>query len=250
MKRAFVVILAIIQITSLFPAFAEPDYSNMTDEQLEQMIQNAQAELDSRGASADEAALEFDGMVSVREAGFQVKKGKWLYYSFIAHSNLTDKAIQYPEFRIVVRDSEGGLISSDSQVLNILYPGQDTMYGGMGMSVEGENPAIIEIEFVEPDGDWHFVDPTSTDYPNYEPIVIDSSRLKNDGNIVGELVNPNPYDIGNVAITVLFRDSDGKLLAGDTTFVDGAKSNTKIAFEIRGLKDIATEQYDLFAQPW
>lgn len=251
MKKLVSLILALILMLFSVSALADTDLSAMTDEELEQLIQAAQAELNSRKASSDAAALESDGMVTVKEAGFQVKgKGKWLYYSFIAHSNLTDKAIKYPEFKIVVRDAEGGLISSDSQVLNTLYPGQDIMYGNMGMNVEGESPASIEIEFVEPGDDWHIIDPSETEYPGYQPIEVDSARLKKDGNIVGEFTNPNSFDIDQVAVTVLFRDADGKLLAGETTFVNGAKAGKSTAFEIRVDKELATDNYEVFVQPW
>lgn len=251
MKKLATFILVLILTLFSVVTLADTDYSAMTNEELEQLIQAAQAELDSRKASSDADALKNDGMVTVREAGFQVKgKGKWLYYSFIAHSNLTDKAIKYPEFKIVVRDAEGALISSDSQVLNTLYPGQDIMYGNLGMNVEGESPASIEIEFIEPGDDWHIIDPSKTEYPGYQPIVVDSARLKKDGNIVGEFTNPNSFDIKQVAVTVLFRDADGKLLAGDTSFVNGVKAGKATAFEIRVDKELATDNYEVFVQPW
>ena len=250
MKKLLALLVSCILLLVCVAAYADTDLSSMTDAELEELISAAQAELNSRKASSDAAALESDGMVTVREAGFQVKNGKWLYYSFVAHNNLTDKAIKYPEFKIVVRDAEGGLISSDSQVLNTLYPGQDVMYGNMGMSVEGEEPANIEIEFVEPSDDWHVIDPSETDYPGYMPIEVDSARLKKDGNIVGEFTNPNSFDIDQVAVTVLFRDADGKLLSGNTTYVNGVKAGKSTAFEIRADKELATDNYEVFVQPW
>lgn len=251
MKKLLAIILICALVLTSITAFAEIDVSSMTDEELEQLIAAAQSELNSRKAADNAAALESDGMVTVREAGFQVKgNGKWLYYAFIAHNNLADKAIKYPEFKIVVRDAEGSLISSDSQVLNTLYPGQDVMYGNMGMKVEGESPASIEIEFVEPGDDWHVVDPSKTDYPGYQPIEVNSARLKSDGHIVGEFTNPNTFDIDQVAVTVVFRDNDGKLLAGETTFVNGAKAGKTVAFEISTDKELTTEDYEVFVQPW
>lgn len=250
MKKLVALLVLCVLFFACTVAYADTDFSALTDAELEELISAAQAELNSRKASSDAAALESDGMVTVREAGFQVKNGKWLYYSFVAHNNLNDKAIKYPEFKIVVRDAEGSLISSDSQVLNTVYPGQDVMYGGMGSKVEGEEPASIEIEFVEPGDDWHIVDPSKTDYPGYIPIEVDSARLKKGGNIVGEFTNPNTFDIDRVAVTVLFRDNDGNLLSGDTTFVNGVKAGKSTAFEIRVDEDLATENYEVFVQPW
>ena len=256
MKKLVGLILALALTLFSVAAFAHTDYSVMTDDELEQIIQAAQAELDSRKASSDAAAMESDGMVTIKEAGFEVAKGDALYYSFIAHSNLSDKAIKSPEFKIVVRDAEGGLISTKSQMLHILYPGQDIMFGNYGMSVEGENPASIEVEFVEPDQKWRTVDPSNTDYPGYQPIVVNSAKFKEastsfqDNKIVGEFTNPNSFDIDQVAVTALFRDGDGKLLGGVTTYINGAKAGKATAFEIDFSQSLTADNYEVFIQPW
>lgn len=251
MKKIVSIILVMMLVLFSVPAFADTDFSEMSDEELEQLIQMAQAELDRRKALEEETSLKNEGMVSVREAGFQIiNRGKWLYYSFIAHSNLTEKAIQYPEFKIVVRDADGALISSDSQVLSILYPGQEIMFSNMGMNVEGEKPANIEIEFVEPGADRSFVDPNTAVYPNYIPVEVTSSRVKQNGNVVGEFVNTNPYDIDQVAVSVLFRNADGKLMAGDTTYLHGAKAGKITTFEINVSSELITDDFEIFIQPW
>ena len=252
MKKLVSIILAVLMMLISIETLAETDLSAMTDEELEQLIQAAQEELNSRKASSDAAALERDGMVTVREAGFRVQRGKTLYYSFIAHNNLTDKAIKHPEFKIVVRNAKGDLISTGSKKLSTMYPGQDIMYGswGMGMDVEGVVIASIEVEFVEPSDNSNVVDPSETEYPGYMPIEVESARLKKDGHIVGEFTNPNSFDIDEVAVSVLFRDDTGKLRAGETTYVNGAKAGKTTAFEINVDKDLTSDNYEVFAQPW
>lgn len=261
MKKVLYLIVTLVLILSAVTSFAETYssyFSSMTDEELRQLIQDAQKliqdaqiELNNRQASADAASLQSDGMVTVKEAGFSLlDNGKRLYYSFIAHSNLTDKMIEYPEFRFVVRDNAGNLIVSDSQTLNVLYPGQDIAWGTYGWNVEGENPATIEVEFIEPDKDWRYKDPNSADYPNLIPLEVESARLKNNGNIIGEFSNPNPYDIGQVAISVLFRDENNRLLGGDTSFVNGVKAGKTTPFEIRVNESMVTDNYEVYVQPW
>ena len=195
--------------------------------------------------------LSAEELITVTEAGFQVKKN-YLYYAFKAHSNLSDKVILYPEFRIVSRDANGGLISASTQVLMILYPGQEVIYAGLAGSVD-EIPSSISVEYVEPDDDWHIVNPSSVDNDQYIPLEISSAKLKSSklyANIVGEIYNPNTYNIASVAVTVVFKDENGKFLAGQTTYVNGAKAGKYLPFEISISKDLSTESFEIFAQPW
>ena len=190
--------------------------------------------------------------VSVKEAGFQVVGKGYLYYSFIAHNNLSDTAAYLPEFSIVSRNANGELLSADSQILKVIYPGQDTVYAGLSKSVE-EIPTSVEISYVEPDDDWHLVKPSKLEHAEYLPLEVKSAKLK-DGksriSIVGEVFNPNDYNLSSIAITIVFRDTEGKLIGGDTTFVHGAKGKKNVAFEMNISKELVTDDYEIYAQPW
>ncbi len=192
-----------------------------------------------------------DEIVTIQESGFQVK-GKYLYYSFVAHNNLTDKALYLPAFRITARNAAGNLLCTHTQVLNVIYPNQTTKYGGMASSIN-EIPAVVEIEFEEPEDDWHIVNPNRLKQAEYTPIEVKSAKIKEDSyfpSIVGELHNPNDYGFSTVAITVLFRDTDGKLLAGDTSFVNNLKGGKTMPFEFSVSKDLITNAFEIFVQPW
>lgn len=186
-------------------------------------------------------------LVTVKECGFQISHG-YLKYAFIAHNNMTDKAAYLPSFRITVRDADGGLISTTDQVLNVIYPDQDTVYAGQGSKID-ETPASIEVSYIEPDDDWHIVSTSKLEHDHYSPFEIKSSKLKDD-RIIGELYNPNDYNQSMIAVTVIFRDKNGELLSGDTTFISNAKAGETVPFEIRVNKNLITESFEVFAQPW
>ena len=186
-------------------------------------------------------------LVTVKESGFQIVHG-YLKYAFVAHNNMTEKAAYLPAFRITVRDAEGGLISTTDQILNVIYPDQDVVYAGQGSKLD-ETPASIEISYVEPDDDWHIVSTSKLDHAKYTPFEIKSSKLK-DNRIIGELYNPNDYNQSMIAVTVVFRDKNGQLLGGDTTFINNVKAGETVPFELSVSKDLVTDSFEVYAQPW
>lgn len=190
-------------------------------------------------------------MISVTEYGFVPVNG-FYYYSVILHNNMHDMAVQYPEIRITARDNEGGLISVDSQVMNVIYPDQDLVWAGLGGSVD-VTPASIDVEFVEPTDNWHVVNPSRLEHSEYIPLEIKSARIKQDNwfpSIIGEIYNPNSYDLSMVAVTVVFRDSEGNMLAGDTGYINSLKARKTAAFEINVSSELITESFEVYGQPW
>ncbi len=191
-------------------------------------------------------------IVTVKEYGFDSKVNGYYYYSVILHNNMTDKAIRYPEIRITARDANGDLLSVDSQTLNVIYPGQDAVWAGLGGSVEIA-PSSIHVEYVEPTDNWHIVSTTQLEHPNYMPLEVKSARIKQarwTSSIIGEIYNPNSYDFSMVAITVIFRDKNGHLLAGNTGYIYSLKGNSTSAFEINVSEKLLTESFEVFGQPW
>ncbi len=190
-------------------------------------------------------------MVSVKEFGFAPVNG-YYYYSVILHNNMSDMAVQFPEIRITARDNSGGLISADSQVMNVIYPGQDLVWAGLGGSVD-EVPASIDVEFVEPADDWHVVKPNRLEHAEYLPLEVKSARIKQDRwfpSVIGEIYNPNSYDVDMAAITVVFRDDQGNLLAGDTGYINSLKAGKTTTFEINVNNEIITENFEVYGQLW
>ncbi len=200
----------------------------------------------------DEKDNEVDdtaALITVKECGFYYSNGYW-YYSFKAHNNMTDKAAYFPSFRITIRDANGGLISTEEQPLRVIYPEQDTAYANLGGETN-EIPASIEITYIETDDDWRIVDPSSLDHATYIPIVIKGAKVSG-RSIVGELYNPNDYNQSSIAVTVMFRNKDGHLLGGNTTYIRNVKARETVPFEISHLmgKMIDEVTFEVFAQPW
>lgn len=189
-------------------------------------------------------------MLSVVESGFAVDNG-FLYYAVKIHNNSDNKAVEYPEIKITTRDKDGILLSVDTQVMSVIYPGQDLVWAGLGSEMD-EIPHTMDVEIVDPE-DYNIVSPVKLEHPEYIPLEIKGAKFKDSGYIstlIGEVYNPNDYGINSFAVVVVFRDTNGNLCGGDCGFADGLSAGGFSAFEVYIGGDFATENYEVYATPW
>lgn len=184
----------------------------------------------------------------VKEYGYSVSDG-YLFYS-VALYNPTDKAIQYPSFRVTAKDANGGILGSYEQTCMVLYPKQDFVYSGLGFEISGE-PAEVTVDALEP-SDYNVMDVSKLEHPDYIPMEVANASIKQSSyatTITGEIVNNNDYGFDMVAVTAVARDENGKMLGGDTTYVNSvsASSNTPFSFD---MSNFGGATYDLYANIW
>lgn len=183
--------------------------------------------------------------LEVEEFGWSLNND-YLYYSFIFKNPNESACILFPQFRVTARDADGVLLGSTEQTLNIAYPGQRGAYGFMGFKVDAA-PAEVTIEYLEPK-DYNVKDVSLVEHPDYKPLEVVNYALR-DKKIVGEVKSENDYEISTAAVSILFRDADGKLLAGTSCFVDNV-GNGLTPFETSVYEAFATENFEIWAQPW
>ena len=191
-----------------------------------------------------------DEVFSVKEFGWTLKSNGYIYYAVILHNNRSDVAVRLPSYRITARDKDGQLLGTDRQVLNEIYPGQDTYFAGMAFSVTGK-PATVEIEPITPDS-YNLKTPANMDHETYIPLEVKSISKKSDflgERYLGEVYNPNAYDLSMVQVCILFRDSSASLIGGECTYVDDVKANKSVPFETLGA-GISAVSVEGYAQPW
>lgn len=186
-------------------------------------------------------------LVTIEEVGYEVAHG-YLHYAVILHNNSEDTLIEYPEIRITARDADGGILGVETMVFGALYPQQDLVYGSLGSAVD-EVPASVEITFIDPE----YYNMSNVDADSYLPLVVQNTKIKNDGyssTLVGEVYNPYSYDLSSAAVTVIYRDEDGKLLAGETGYCDYIPAGESAPFEMYILDDLMGASYEVYAMPW
>lgn len=184
--------------------------------------------------------------IEVKEFGYSMED-EYLYYSVILYNPNEDKAIEFPSFRITARDASGVLLATEEQTLSAIYPKQDFVYAFQAFDVD-EIPANVDIEVLEAE-EYNIKKVSMLDNPEYAPLsIINSAFRKN--SIVGEIQNDNDYDIKSGVVAVVFRDADGKLIGGQSTYVDSIKANTTTPFDISIYNNFATENYEIYANIW
>lgn len=186
------------------------------------------------------------------DSGHAVKSGYdtyYIQYAFVVKNPNTERAIQFPKVRLTARDAAGAILGTDDIVGSSILPGGTWYSAFQGPSVDSE-PATVDFEIIQPDDrDW--VLPDRIDNAG-EPLTIENPTKRGD-KIVGEIINPNDFDINSIAVVVLFRDSDGKLLAGETTYTDKISAGGKIPFQLSlmGSNDgYITDNFEVYAYPW
>lgn len=186
------------------------------------------------------------------DSGYAVKDGYdtyYIQYAFIVKNSNTERAVEFPMIRLTARDADGAILGTEDIVGSSILPGGTWYSAFQGPSVESE-PATVDFEIVQPD-DSNWVSPDRID--NAGELLSVENPTKREDKIVGEVFNPNDFNISSVAVVVLFRDDSGKLLAGETTYTDKVIAGSKLPFELslRGADDgYITNNFEVYAYPW
>lgn len=195
--------------------------------------------------------LESDCDIEITKAGFSTSNG-YMNYAIVLHNKSEKEAIEFPTYRFTAKDKDGGILGTGNQVLNIIYPGQDYVWGGFGCEIP-ETPASVEFEVLSPE-DYNIKDVTQLSHPEYKPLEIQNANCREDQfsgyKFLGEVYNPNDYDLSQAGVFVVLKDETGAIVGGEMTFVDNVRAENKAAFEINCFDDISFADYEIYANSW
>lgn len=231
MKRIITAITVISLMLSLAACGGENTTTNNTKKQMEASTEKGNSKILP---------------IEVKEFGYSMDN-EYLYYSVILHNPNEDKAIEFPEFRITARDSSGAPLATEEQTLSIIYPKQDFVFASMAFDVD-EVPATVDVETLDAE-EYNIKKTSMLENSEYTPLSITNAAFRTDS-IVGEIQNNNDYEIENGVVTVIFRDDSGKLIGGESTFVDSIKTSAATPFDISIYNDFATDNYEIYANIW
>lgn len=188
--------------------------------------------------------------LEITKAGYSVANG-YLYYALAIHNYSENKAVVTPGYRYTAKAVDGTILGTDEHYLFTIYPGQDCVWGFLAFQVP-EMPATVEFDLIPPD-EYNIMSADMMTQPEFKQYEIKNISEKSDpvlgSTIMGEVYNPNDYTVDQVAVSVVFLDTDGVIQGGDTTFVDhvGAKSN--VPFSLNPTCP-PTSDYQVFACSW
>lgn len=185
--------------------------------------------------------------LEIKESGYAVTKKGYLYVAVVLHNPNPNYCVEFPAFRVTARDADGLLLGSNDQVLSVIYPQQDFCYAGQMFKVD-DVPATIDFEALAPN-DYNIVKPQNLDHPNYDPLSIISSVIRED-RAMGELNNSNNFDIDSAIVAIVYRDESGQIVGGDSTFISNVSASNSTPFDISIHSDLCTGIYEIYANIW
>ena len=183
--------------------------------------------------------------LEITDYGWLIKGEKWVYYYAVLHNPNTDIAVEFPTVRATARDSNGGLLGTDDHTLSVIYPGQDFIFGHQAFSVD-EMPAKVEVTALAPDS-YKLKKNSLTN--TYTPLEVESASLRS-GKYLGEVKNPNNYDIDKALITCLGKNASGEVVSIDYGFVDQLKAGSTTPFSVMCLSNAEISSVECYANQW
>ena len=83
-----------------------------------------------------------------------------------------------------------------------------------------------------------------------QPLEVENAAVR-DGDysraLVGEVYNPNDYNIEFVTVIVLYRDADGALLGGEMGYCDAIRAGGTAPFEVTLMNEPQWASYEVIA---
>lgn len=169
----------------------------------------------------------------ITQSDYYIENG-YLNYMVYLQNTSNSLAVTNPCIRITARDSGGKVLGTTDQGIFVVYPNQEVAFGTLGFEVSDE-PATVDFDIV----DYETRAASSLSWKNYIPVKVCDYSI-NDSSIVGELNNENAYDIESVWLTLVFRDSSGRMTRIEHTFADKVSANVRTPFNCYAF-DVNTE---------
>ena len=153
----------------------------------------------------------------------------------------------FPTLTVTAVDAAGKVVGTKDQVLFDIPPGATIAFGGL-MTTVGAAPSRLRIN--PSNVRWSSTTARPEMFPAFG-VTPDQSVVDNFGQstITGSISNPYPVPVESLAVTALYRDAAGKLVGGDTTFVNNLPASGTKAFEISGRVPPFTKS-EVIVIPW
>ena len=187
------------------------------------------------------------------ESGWSMVYG-YVEYGVVIRNPNADFAGDFVSIHVLMEGKGGQILGSDTQVLGMIYPG-GTLAWGVQANPNGKKPAKVTFSLSVSDENWHPADSAEVVDSVYEPFKVSRTRVSKDSSgvpvVTGLLENPNSKSFGSIAVSALFKDAGGKIIAGYTGFVENVPAGGKKAFEVNAFANIpGYKSVDVYAQSW
>ncbi|WP_106402088.1 hypothetical protein [Actinocorallia populi] len=184
------------------------------------------------------------------EASEWVPGEHWIHWAVVLENPNTLYWCEFPTVQITVRDEQGRLLGQHEQVLTALPPGARIGWAS-ALEITGNRPHTLEI--TPQPADWYPTESRPEDFPPFSYQAVEFEIREQEFEVTGEIVNPYPLHIEEVALVALFRDDRGALVSGEMTFVEGLPAHGTTPFKVEATVPAPygpIASLDLLAVPW
>lgn len=184
------------------------------------------------------------------EASEWVPGEHWIHWAVVLENPNTLYWCEFPTVQITVRDEQGRLLGQHEQVLTALPPGARIGWAS-ALEITGNRPHTLEI--TPQPADWYPTESRPEDFPPFTYQGVGFEVREQECEVTGEIVNPYPLQIEEVALVALFRDARGALVSGEMAFVEGLPAHGSTPFKVEATVPASygpIASLDLLAVPW
>lgn len=172
------------------------------------------------------------GCLKVVESGWRAASHGVVNYALTVENTSNEMIVDFPQIDITGRDGTGGVVLTDSIVLGQILPGQRLTLASLAGSSEA--PEEMEFEPVSPDSLQLRRDQEVAS--TFEVKDVREQRHGDDltvsGNVVCTTRGTESQSLGDVWVSVVLRDAEGKIVSGYSTFADRPDQGERAPFTI------------------
>ncbi len=185
------------------------------------------------GASQADVHRAADSL-GIVESGWRTNASGYVDYAVTLKNASEDLTVEFPAINIVGRDASGAVLFSSEQVMGVLFPGSTMTFACM--AGDGTAPSSVEFSLVKPQD---YQVRRATGKPTAYEVHGVSARRGAHGELAisGELElsteGDEPLPVGDVWLSVLFRDAEGKIISGMNGFVPSPDAGERAPFSIQ-----------------
>jgi len=156
---------------------------------------------------------------------------------------------EYPTIQITARNETGQVVGTDDHVMHVFPPGARIAWAS---SLETNGPPHT-LEITARPAIWLATTARPEQFPPFGYRGIRFVVRGRSCSVTGEVTNPFSVYVDQIAITALFRDQRGRLIGGETTFVEGLAAYGAVPFKLDGEAPVRSDtvtSLDLVTIPW
>lgn len=193
-----------------------------------------------------------DDTIRTADRGFAVSLDQLWETEYISYGaileNTTDQVATGVNVSIGFLDSSGTVIATDTQVINVLMPGQTFGVGNAGIEINGGEPVEMQVDVGEPSS-WESPD-------SYGEISVSGINTTVDdyGAPTTTFTAESTYDeqIQGPYAFAIYRNSSGDIVGGDWDIMNFIQADGSSTGEVTGLNtvdDIDAGQTEVYIDP-